>query len=375
MSDADTTRHAEAPLGGKLNVFVAFDWGEEIDLVQAKQQGAGVVLDMARRPRTPASIAYHRPPLRFPLGPVAISMPGLDGTPIRSAEATVFDFGGVSVALSLPFSSTRAGVADLAARIAEPPVAAGIVRTAREVMEPLFHKLKPAITKPDWPESLWEEYFVFQFDSGAGLDPAALLSRDGAWLAGLVRLEDEPLCDEEVAEALKLRLRYGQSDLFLPDWAAAVLIDREAESAETLQAVEFANLQLLEYRHIDARLDAVLARADELLRGGSRSWPLFGPNSAMREAGELKVEANGLFERTGNVLKLVGDQYISRLYRLLATRLHLPEWERGIQRKLEVLEGIYEVISDHAAHFRSEFLEVLVVLLIVTEIIISLVKH
>ena len=65
----------------------------------------------------------------------------------------------------------------------------------------------------------------------------------------------------------------------------------------------------------------------------------------------------------------------ARLYRLLATRLHLPEWERGIQRKLEVLEGIYEVISDHAAHFRSELLEVLVVLLIVTEIIISLIKH
>ena len=93
------------------------------------------------------------------------------------------------------------------------------------------------------------------------------------------------------------------------------------------------------------------------------------------ELGELKVEATGLFERTGNVLKLVGDQYVSRLYRLLSTRFHLPEWEKSIGRKLEVLEGVYEVLSDQASHFRSELLEVLVVLLIVTEIVITLVKH
>jgi multiple sugar transport system permease protein len=66
-----------------------------------------------------------------------------------------------------------------------------------------------------------------------------------------------------------------------------------------------------------------LARADALLRVGSWSLPLFGQNKALREVGELKVEANGLFERTVNVLKLVGDQYLSRLYRLLAARLHL----------------------------------------------------
>jgi hypothetical protein len=113
-----------------------------------------------------------------------------------------------------------------------------------------------------------------------------------------------------------------------------------------------------------------------VLRAASRSLPFFGQGRSLRELGELKVEANGLFERTSNVLKLVGDQYLSRLYRLLATRFHLPEWERAIQRKLEVLEGVYEVISDQAAHFRSELLEVLIVLLIVAEIVISLtVKH
>src|SRR5206468_5091032 len=85
-------------LAGRLNVYVAFDWGEEIDLERARQQGAGVVLDMMRRPRTPASIAYRPSPLRFPLRPVSVEMPGLTGSHFHSAEATVFDFGVVSLA-------------------------------------------------------------------------------------------------------------------------------------------------------------------------------------------------------------------------------------------------------------------------------------
>src|SRR5436305_3343165 len=101
MSSSDIPSDSDI-LAGRLNVYVAFDWGEEIDLNRARQQGAGVVLDMMRRSRTPASIAYRPPPLRFPLGPVVIAMPGLAGTPSRSAEATVFDFGGVSLALEVP---------------------------------------------------------------------------------------------------------------------------------------------------------------------------------------------------------------------------------------------------------------------------------
>ncbi|MGL4555151.1 MAG: hypothetical protein ACRC33_28630 [Gemmataceae bacterium] len=363
-------------LTGRLHVYVAFDWGEEIDLARAKQQGAGVFLDMLRRPRTPASIAYRVPPLRFPLESVVISLPGLDATPLRTAEATVFDFGGVSVSLVVPFSMPRKELRDLAAKLAEPPNALSLMQTARAILDPLYHRLLPAITRPDWPESLWEEYFVFQFAPGPDVAPDVVLKDHAGWLAGLLRLEDEELSDQEVAEALRLRMRYTTQDLFVPDWGAAFLVDREQESAETLQAVEFANLQLLEYRHIDARLDGVLSKADDLLARSGRRWvPLFGTDRSVRQMGELKVEANGLFERTGNVLKLVGDQYLSRVYKLLATRFHLPEWERGISHKLEVLEGVYTVLADQGQHFRSEFLELLVVILILTEIAISLIKH
>ena len=372
MSDHPTTPDV---LTGRLHVYVAFDWGDEIDLDLARQQGAGVVLDMIRRPRTPASIAYRPPPLRFPLGPVVIAMPGLTGTPVRSAEATVFDFAGVSLALQLPFSLPRDELPVLASRLAEQEVARSIMQTARVVLEPLFHKLLPAIKKPAWADDLWEEYYVFQFQPSEAVAPDSLLDNHAGWLAGLLRLEVEPLSRQEIDEALRLVLRYGTQDVFIPDWGAAVLVDREGESDETLQAIEFANLQLLEYRHIDRRLEGILVQADDLLRKASRSRiPLFrsyaGP---LRLLGELKVESNALFERTGNALKLVGDQYLARVYRMLASRFHLPEWELDVRHKLEVLEGIYEVISNQAAHFRTEFLEIVVVVLIMVEVILAIV--
>jgi hypothetical protein len=188
----------------------------------------------------------------------------------------------------------------------------------------------------------------------------------------LVRLESGPLSDEEVAEALRSHISYGPLDLLVPDWASAVLFDRDC--AETLQVIEFANLQLLEFRHIDQRLDDTLAAAYRLIHSVAHSRLPFwrSPARALRSLGELQVEADSLFERTGNVLKLVGDQYLARVYRLLAGRFHLEEWQRSIQRKLDVAEGVYRVISDQTDTYRTEFLEVVVIVLIVLEVVLAL---
>jgi hypothetical protein len=363
-------------LTGRLHLYVAFDWGEEIDLDQAGRLAPAAVLTLARRPRTPSSITYKPPPLRFQLEALALELPVLGSTRI-AIEATVFDFAAVSVALHAPFQATPADLTALAGHLADPSVALSLVQTARRALEPLYQRLRPSIQKPFWHDDLWEEYVVFQFPPAVPADPAVLLKERTGWLASLLRLEDQRLSEEEIAEAVRLPLRYGRDDLFVPDWAAAVLLDEEQACVETLQTIEFANLQLLEYRHIDDRLDIVLARADRLIRRVAHSRLPFWrrADAPLRVLGELKVEANGLFERTGNVFKLIGDQYLARAYRLLATRFHLSEWERSIQRKLEVIEGVYRVVSDQTVSFRMEFMELIVILLIFMEILLAVFRH
>jgi hypothetical protein len=328
------------------------------------------VHELPRRLRTPSSIAYRPLPLRFQ---ATMNLPDLPavGTP-GPADVTLFDFAAVSVALHVPFRLSADCLRRLASRLANP---APVVQAAHAAVEPLYRKLLPAIQNPQWKDDLSEEYFVFQltFEQGDAA-PDLLRGAHANWLAGLLRLEAVPLSDEEVAEVLRLHLRYSPDDLLVPDWAA-VLCDRDCD--ETLQTMEFSNLQLLEYRHLDNRLDESLAQAYRMIHPMVKSrlpfWRNYG--RPLRALGDLKVESNSLFERTGNALKLMGDQYLARVYRLLAGRFHLEDWERNIQRKLEIAEGVYRVISDQAAIYRTEFLEIIVIVLIFLEILLALFRR
>jgi hypothetical protein len=362
------------PLTGQLWVFIAFDWGELIDLEKVRKLVPTSFLELPRRSRTPPSIAYNPPPLRFRLGAMPQHLPGLGSDPIGNVLATVFDFAAVSVSFQEPFRLTRAELTTLAGSLSDPTTSRPLVQAAREALMPLYEQLKPAIERPEWLEDLSEEYFVFHFPPGAPLQPEHLLGPLRPWVASLTRLEDQPLAEQELTEALRLTMRYYPHDLVVADWAAAVLLDHELECPETLQTMELANVQLLEYRHIDDRLDKSLQRSQQVLARTVRSALslLSWPRDAVRQIGELKVDAADLFERTGNVLKLIGDQYLARLYRLLATRFHLKDWERSIQRKLEILEDAYEVLIDHTTTSRGEFMEVIVILLILIEVILAI---
>src|SRR5262249_27615228 len=145
-----------------------------------------------------------------------------------SAGITVFDFAAVSVALRVPFRLASDKLTDLAASLAEP---AALVHAARTATQPTYRQLLPAIQNPVWPENLSEEYFVFELPPGPPLpSPDQLLQTypgETPLIAHLVHLEGAPLSGDEVAEALRLHLRYGPDDLVVPDWAACVLVDRE----------------------------------------------------------------------------------------------------------------------------------------------------
>jgi hypothetical protein len=254
-----------------------------------------------------------------------------------------------------------------------------IVQAAKKAVGALYEKLLPALKQPELSE-LSEEYFVFHLPPSASASdllksPEKLLNERAAWTAGMVRLEDEPLSADEVREALRLRISYSPTDLFVLEWSAALLVDHECD--ETLQMVEYANLQLLEYRHIDNRLDDRLAGAYKLIHPPTRSWLPFWRmhGRQLRDLGELRIEMHDVFERTGNVLKLVGDQYLARCYQLLAARFHLDQWEKNIERALEVVQGAYQVVADQSAMVRTEVLEIIVIILIAFEIVMAFFRH
>jgi uncharacterized Rmd1/YagE family protein len=90
----------------------------------------------------------------------------------------------------------------------------------------------------------------------------------------------------------------------------------------------------------------------------------------MREIGQLQVESAVLFEGINNALKLLGDQYLARLYEQVAKRYHLDAWDESILRKLRTLDSIYAKIEGAQSSARLEFLEWIVIVLIALELFI-----
>ena len=284
----------------------------------------------------------------------------------------MFDFGGVSVSLQVPFELTPPALVRLAGALAAPR---SLIDAAANATKPLFATLQPAIQQASW-SPLGEEYMVFQLPPGESMpSPDALVEQHSNWLASLVRLESQPLSKEEINAALQLRISYGLDDLLIADWSACVLIDSDCE--ETLQTIEFANMQLLEYRYIDDFLDARLTDAYSTIHRTLRSWLPFWRTQGrpLRRLGEVRIDAQSLFERTGNSLKMLGDQYLARVHRMIAARFHLSDWEQSIRGSLDVVEGAYQVVRDQSASFRIEFLELIVIVLIAVEIVLAMVRH
>jgi len=78
-----------------------------------------------------------------------------------------------------------------------------------------------------------------------------------------------------------------------------------------------------------------------------------------------------LTDRTSNALKIIGDAYYARLYRSIAGRLGLADWQRLIDAKLRSVSEIYRVFQDQVQHTRSEVLEIIVIVLVAVEAVLG----
>ncbi len=357
------------PHDAKVHLAFAFDVGYEIDLERARPLLAAESGALARRRRTPESLQYRPAPLRVTLDASDLALPG--GVPTSGparAELSVFDFGAISLLVTFPVRLGEAAMLELAEGLAD---LATTVSAARLLIYPWLERIRPTVVEFE-PSSFHEEYVVFQLGEQS---PEWFASRS-EWIAGLVRLESGPLSRAEVGEATRLSLSYRPTDLVTLDWAAGFVADRTC--ADTLQVIEFANVQLLEFRHVDDRLDDRLEAAYRLIRpAAGRGWfPRWRTHSgAVRNVRELEIEATSLFERADNALKLIGDQYLSRVYDLAQGRFHLPEWQQSIRRKLETVGHVYELLVQQAGGTRMEVLEVVVIALIALEIVLAIVRH
>lgn len=351
---------------GTCFALFAYDIGLSINLTEAERRIlAGTERSHLRhKARAPQYFEYRPAPLRLIQEGTVFDVGQYQVSP--TIEVMVYDFGSVTITYRIPINGPFKQLLELSESLYENE---RLLTESRLRVEQLVQALGSAIERPAIAADV-EDYIIFSIESSVPETPPVWNSNETD-LAQVLRAERTPFSEQEVADAVSCRISFGQEDAAVIDWHSAVLFGREMDDVRAV--LEFANVELLEMRILDEQLDRALDEGYEALSRRPRLLSLPGSyEKDLTHIAELQVDSALIFERVTNTLKLLGDQYLARVYRLVSQRFHLEEWDASILRKLETLENIYGKMSDRAATRRMEVMEWIIIMLIALSIAVSL---
>ena len=357
---------------GHLFFFFAYDVGFDISLHDARRMAeAEESPGLAGLRPAPPHLQYRPRPLSVPSGVVELKVG--NSAFQMDAAAKIFDFGALSVTLCLPVREMPwKEYAETALALSG---AGAVEATARGVAAVLFEKIRPAVKRSGFAD-LVEEYSLWHVGSfRPSMSGGELISRLPQDIARLLTLERGEFSDAALSEILRNPIRYFENDFCIPEWNAAFVYDPRYQ--DTVEVLEFLNVQMLELRFFDRILHAALDdMAEELRRKRGILSVLHDPyETSLRTLSEIKMDVSLLRERIGNALKLAGDVYLAKVYEEARRKAGAETWEGTIRDQLKALEDIYTILNNRAAASRAETLEMIIILLIALEIVMGLLRR
>lgn len=286
-------------------------------------------------------------------------------------QATFYDFGSISIRFCWSLGQDVHDIEELP-QLSQRLYALDLERQARERIVELTRKIEAAIAHPRL-SPLVEDYYLFIIEElREPWSAEELYKQLRADFAQILRFETAPLSLVQQEEATRSKISYYSNDLVLLDWNAALIFD--SDYADTANLLERLNVELLEARYLDAQLDKSLNEYRRLVHTRPQWYfPLRTPyKRVVQDLGELRIEASLLAERVDNSLKIIGDQYLAGVYSAAANRFYLREREIIIERKLNILTSLYQLLIDRIRTAQSQMLELAIILLILIEILMPL---
>jgi len=355
-------RGVDTSLHGAVLVLIQFDVSEEIRLdVLRKIFGARTAEASFKHP-APGYVQYQRPPVVEPIEPLVLdSGERLDG------QIKYYDYGVLSVVFELPFSGDWETLVRLSSRWVWDT---DFTTLASKIVKKKLERAAPALIKP-YDIGLHDDYFIFHV-SECGARPSAheLLSRHGDHVAQIVRGETARLSDGERQEIMQGRISYYPNDLAVIGWNAAFLYDSNAGAETAIQLLEYANSQLLEFRHYDELLTRELEGVYDFLEsGGTSLWSRWRTARAATKLHTVLLDVSELTEHADNAIKFLSDMFSARLYKVAASKIGVPDYKDLVKQKLDTAEELYRFMVDQFNQSRAFVLELMVVVILVIELV------
>ena len=356
------TRGVETTLQGSILVLIQFDVAEEIRLDELRKIFGARTAGASFKHPAPGYVQYQRPPVLEPVEAVV-----LETGERLDAQIKYYDYGVLSVVFELPFSGEWNDLVRLSGRWVWDT---DFTSLASRIVKKRLERARPALIKP-YENWLHEDYFIFHVREMAS-KPAAndVLKTHGDQIAQIVRGETLPLSDGERQEILQGRISYYPSDLAVIGWNGAFLYDTNAGAETAIQLLEYANSQLLEFRHYDELLTRELEGVyDFLENGGTGLWSRWRTARAATKLHTVLLDVDELTEHADNAIKFLSDMFSARLYKLAASKIGVPDYKDLVQQKLKTAEELYHFMVDQFNQSRAFVLELMVVVILVIELV------
>ena len=367
---------AAAPLRGSVLVLIQFDVCEEIRLDELRKIFGARTAEASFKHQAPGYVRYQRPPVEESLEPLI-----LDSGERLEGQIKYYDYGVVSLVFELPFSGGWDTLVQLSCRWTSDTnfeaLASRVVKKKLERAAPALIKPYPTeveirdgfeVQKNEW---LQEDYFIFHVREIAGAPSAnELLATQGDQIAQVVRGETQMLSEGERQEILQSRISYYPNDLAVIGWNAAFIYDNPAGAETAIQLLQYANSQLLEFRHYDELLTKELEDVYDFLdAGGTGLWSRWRTAKAASKLHAMLLDVNELTERADNAIKFLSDMFSARLYKLAASKVGVPDYKDLVKEKLQTAEDLYRFMVDQFNQSRAFVLELMVVVILIIELV------
>ena len=378
---AGEPRPGELTLHGSVLVMLQFDVCEAIKLdrlreilsartvalPQPKATAAGSANPGSTTPgaTSPGYIRYERPPVVEPVDPLI-----LESGERLTGEVKFYDYGVLSIIFELPFTGGWTKLAGLASRwVWDVDFAAQAEKIVRDKIE----RAAAAIVKP-YGRWLIEDYLIFHIreirsESGNATSVNDLIQKHGARIAQVVRGDTGQLAEGEINEVLQSRISYYANDLAVIGWNAAFLYDTASGAETAIQLLEYANSQLLEFRHYDDLLTDELERVYTLLDEGTGLFARWRLARSATGLHTVLLDVEELTEHADNAIKFLSDMFAARLYKLAAQKVGVPDYKDLVTQKVHTAEELYRFMVDQFNQSRAFFLELTVVIILVIELV------
>ena len=361
---ATTTPALKTPLRGSVLVLIQYDVCEEIRLDILRGLIPARTAQATFKSQAPGYVRYQRTPVAEPIEPVI-----LQSGERLSGEIKYYDYGVVSMVFELPFAGDWENLIQLSARWTSDT---NFEKLASRLVRQKLERAAPALVKPyrdeDW---LQEDYFIFHVREIDGSPTADdLLSTQSNHIAQVVRGETATLSEDERMEILASRMSYYPGDLAVIGWNAAFIYDTQSGAETAIQLLQYANSQLLEFRHYDELLTKELENVYDFLEvGGTGWWSRWRTANAASKLHTVLLDVNELTERADNAIKFLSDMFSARLYKLCAQKVGVPDYKDLVQEKLHTAEDLYRFMVEQFNQSRAFVLELMVVVILIIELV------